>query len=422
MVMPLPLICFVFPYRSVGGVSMLFLRMASYLSAQGLARTCVVDYADGFMAVNRDVELCPLLEYRDDRPVTIPEEAIAVFQSMTPWSLFPKLQIHDSTRVFFWNCHPFNLIPLMPGSRELMQNNEMLGRVMLNTVLLPYKLTMRRFVRTLLAHRALVFMDLENRRVTARYLGFDKLPNDCLPIPVDTRTAGVARRELTCDLVDEGIRVLWLGRVVDFKFHILHRALERMNDAQAVLGVPVEVTIIGTGDCIALLQSAAGALTNIRVQFLEALSPSQIDSYMQDNADLVIAMGTSALDAGRLGIPTLLLDYSYKPVDRCYRFTWLHERDGYTLADQINASHLSPTDASMLQKLQELINTRESLSRQVQAYVSANHSLDVVAAHLLEHLKSSDCQWQHLRAARVLGRGFLYRLFARLRNFVSYNS
>lgn len=398
---------------------MLFLRMASYLSAEGLARTYVVDYADGFMAVHRDPTVCPLLEYRDDRPITIPEEAIAVFQSMTPWSLFPQLQIHDSTRVFFWNCHPFNLIPLLPGSRELMQNNVMLGRVLLNTVLLPYKLTMRRFVRTLLAHRALVFMDHENRRVTAGYLGFDKLPNNCLPIPVDTRTAGVARSERARDLADEGIRVLWLGRVVDFKFHILHRALERMNDAQAVLGAPVEVTIIGTGACIALLHRAAGALTNIRVQFLEALSPPQVDSYMQENADLVIAMGTSALDAGRLGIPTLLLDYSYKPVDRCYRFTWLHERDGYTLADQINARHLSPADASMLERLQELIKTREPLSKQVKAYVSANHSLDVVAARLLEHLQGSDCQWQHLRSARVLGRGFFYRMFARLRRFVS---
>lgn len=412
----LPLICFIFPYRSVGGVSMLFLRMASYLSSEGLARTCLVDYADGFMATHRDASLCALLEYSDNSPISIPEEAIVVFQSMTSWSLFSELRIQDTTRVFFWNCHPFNLIPLLPGLRGLMQNNLTVGRLLLNTLLLPYKLTMRRFVRTLVAHHGLVFMDHENRRVTSNYLGIENLPDDFLQIPVDTRFVVAKPAKRTRDLAVEGIRVLWIGRIVDFKYHILCRALERMNDAQSVLGVPVEVTIIGTGDYNVLLRSFVQALSNISVIFLESLAPVQVDCYMNANVDIAIAMGTSALDAARLGIPTLLLDYSYKMVDPCYRFTWLHERDGFTLADQISSNHLAFSDNSMLLRLQELLDQTQLLCSKAQDYVHNNHSLTVVSLRLLEYLSLSDCSWHHLRTAKVLGKGLLYSMFSRFRS------
>ena len=416
---PLPLVCFVFPYRSVGGVSILFLRLASYLAEAGLARACLVDYKDGFMAQNRDRSVCSLLEYHDDLPVYIPTEAIVVFQSMTPWSIFSSLKIQDSTRVVFWNCHPFNLIPLVPGFRTHMQNNAVLGNLILNSILLPYKIVMKRFVRTLLNHRALVFMDRENRRVTARYLGIKNLPEIFLAIPVDIRSAFPNHSAPSRDLNRDGVRVVWLGRVVDFKFHILNRALERMNALQPELDVPLEVTIIGSGDFLTILQEVAHSLLNIRVQFIEGINLQQIDTYLLENADMVMAMGTSALDAGQLSIPTLLLDYAYQPVDVHYRFTWLHERDGYSLGDQIRPCHLETTADSMLDKIQELIVQNETLRVRVRAYVENYHSLHKIGRCLMTLLLQSDCNWKHLRDARVLGRGTLYSIFARLRTLVS---
>ena len=48
--------------------------------------------------MNSDVEL---LEYHDHKLTQIPENSIVVFQSMTPWSIFPNLKIHSEAKVVF---------------------------------------------------------------------------------------------------------------------------------------------------------------------------------------------------------------------------------------------------------------------------------------------------------------------------------
>lgn len=106
---------FVFPYRGVGGVPLLFLRFATFLTKNKLANCILVDYSDGYMARNVNSNEIPILSYREDVPIFIPSGSVAIFQSMTPWSIFPSLKISDDVRILFWNCYPFNLIPLFPA-------------------------------------------------------------------------------------------------------------------------------------------------------------------------------------------------------------------------------------------------------------------------------------------------------------------
>ena len=95
-------IYFCFPYRGVGGVSLLFLRIAEFLVQKELAECHIVDYVNGFMAKNQ-TNPGVILEVYDDKSdsVLIPPDAIAVFQSMTPWSIYPGLLIDKSAIIFF---------------------------------------------------------------------------------------------------------------------------------------------------------------------------------------------------------------------------------------------------------------------------------------------------------------------------------
>ena len=45
---------FFFPYRGVGGVPVLFLRLANYLSNMNVYNIFLIDYEDGYMAKNYD--------------------------------------------------------------------------------------------------------------------------------------------------------------------------------------------------------------------------------------------------------------------------------------------------------------------------------------------------------------------------------
>jgi len=93
---------FCFPYRGVGGVSLLFLRVAEFLSQFRFAECHLVDYVDGFMAKNLRWQGVILETYQDKgTQVVIPAGAIGIFQSMTPWSIFPGIRPDPASRIFF---------------------------------------------------------------------------------------------------------------------------------------------------------------------------------------------------------------------------------------------------------------------------------------------------------------------------------
>ncbi|MFQ6757712.1 MAG: hypothetical protein D9V46_14005 [Deltaproteobacteria bacterium] len=412
----IPNIYFIFPYRGVGGVSLLFLRLAEFFAENGMARSYLVDYPDGFMASHRRDGLARLLPYTDDAAVDIPAGAVAIFQSMTPWSIYPSLRLAKETRVLFWNCHPFNLVPTLPGVRQVMQSHLWFGRLMLDTLLIGYKLKIFRLINLLIKQRSLVFMDSTNHQTTEGYLGLKIAAPVYLPIPasppeVPVESAVVNGRDFRVS----GIRVGWVGRVVDFKYHVLKRALIELNLLQPSCGVSISVTIVGTGEFADRLKLDAKRLENISIDFVEHISPGELDRYLLEHFDLLLAMGTCALDGAKLGIPTILLDCSYKKVPTSYLFQWLHERKGYTLGDLIGSVHLNGGTDSMAARVQELLLTHSSLSAAARSYVDTNHDLAKIANRLLNIVGESRCLWQEIEGARILGRGFVYSVFDRTR-------
>jgi len=410
-----PNLYFIFPYRGVGGVSLLFLRIAEFLADNGMARSCLVDYPDGFMASHRREGIARVLPYTDDAAVDIPADAVAIFQSMTPWSIYPSLRLAKETRVLFWNCHPFNLVPTLPGVRQVMQSHLLFGRLMLNTLLIGYKLKIVRLINLLVQQRSLVFMDSTNHRTTEEYLALQISVPVYLPIPASPAAARTVSAIAKRDFRVSGVRVGWVGRVVDFKYHVLKRALIELNLLQPSCGVSISVTIVGTGEFAGRLKLDAKRLENISIDFVEHISPGELDRYLLEHFDLLLAMGTCALDGAKLGIPTILLDCSYKKVPASYLFQWLHEREGYTLGDLIGSEHLNAGTGSMAARIQEFLLTYSTLSAAARSYVDANHDLAKIAKRLLTVVGESRCLWQEIEDAGVLGRGFVYSVFDRIR-------
>jgi len=411
-----PQVYFVFPYKGMGGVPVLFVRVGEYLASKGLIDAYFVDYEDGTMAKMMFPGIANLVPYIDAGPTVIPDGAYAVFQAMTPWSFFPGLVIADSVKLLFWNCHPFNLIPTLPGIRTYMHTHLFGARWLLRTIMWGWRQKMRAFLDTLLTHQAIVFMDANNVYTTKEYLESSFLDVNYLPIPVST--SGVKKRlSRVRDWVSEPtVRIVWLGRVVDFKFYILKRTLQSIAAVRGSLAHPIELTIIGDGEYHDALQIVANDLTHVQVKFIEQINISELDAFLLENADLLMAMGTSVLEGARLGIPAILLDMSYSEVSRNYRFQWLYEREGYTLGDMITNQHLDSHDQSLLQRLNELIQDYDAQSERCQQYVNRNHALEVQADRFKHFLLGSNLTWGDLATAGYLRRGWLYIGFCKLRD------
>jgi hypothetical protein len=409
----IPKLFFCFPYRGVGGVPLLFLRIAEELSARSMAETYLVDYADGFMSKHRIEGLSHFIEYRESIEVRIPNDAVAVFQSMTPWSIFPALKLSPQTRVLFWNCHPFNLVPTFPGLRRQMQNSVTFGYIVLATVLRSYRKKMLRLVRLMLSSRALVFMDQGNVTTTERYLGFAIPDPVYLPIPAQTpvrlKTTPVRNFRL------EGLRIAWIGRVVDFKYHILKKMLEELNRLQPELDLCIEVTIVGSGDYIEKLNDDVLTMKCISLHFIENIEPHLLDDFLLDEVDILMAMGTSALEGAKLGIPTLLLDVAYGEVPSGYLFQWLHERKGLSLGDVLGPEHFASGNHSLADRFEEAVGDYTGVSARAAEHFKNFHSLPTVAEKLLTIARETTCTYGDLAAAKLVERGLMYSIFNKLR-------
>jgi glycosyltransferase involved in cell wall biosynthesis len=407
-------IFFCFPYRGVGGVSLLFLRIAEELTQKGLAECYLIDYHNGFMAKNRSDEGVKLLEYSEGKKVLIPDDAVAVFQSMTPWSIFPWLQLSPKTRILFWNCHPFNLIPTLPGLRRQMQSNTILGYLMLHTILRPYWIKMVRLTNQMLAKESLVFMDSTNLKITKEYLGIHVNTPSFVPIPALPSTQKNKCNDF--DGLNNVIRVAWIGRIVDFKYFILKRVLHdlaKLNEQMS--STRIFVTVVGTGEYSDRLSKIADKYAGLSIVLKQHLPPDQIDRFLSNEVDLLMAMGTSALEGARLGVPTILLDLSYREVPEGYIYHWLYERKGYTLAENISQEHIKLGNHSLAEKVDELMNNNSHVSSSIQEYFKRNHSLDKVALLFLEKAGRVRCTWGELVELGLMKRGFLYSLFNQLR-------
>lgn len=408
-------IYFIFPYRGVGGVSLLFMRFAEYISALRLANCFLVDYIDGYMSSNIQATNVEVLYYSDNGDyVHIPSGSIIVFQSMTPWSIFPKLNIDVDVKVLFWNCYPFNLIPLFPGIRRQMQNSIVLSRWIFNTLLIFHYKKVKKFISMLVEAKALVFMDKTNVKATEEYLGLNF--NAVKYVPVALKAADFPRIENSEKRnLKEKFRVVWVGRVVDFKFYSLCHALSSLNKLQPELKRKVEVTIIGCGPLEYELKRVVSDLTHLEFNFIEHVNPSDLDGFLLDNTDLLLAMGTSALEGARLAIPTILLDVSYEKVSRDYVFTWIYQRDGYTLGELIDSSKLEPNNFSLENLISDLIESYQEISKKTLDHFIKYHEINGAVTALLSSLNETTCTYGQLKKAGILDQGFFYSIFSKMK-------
>ena len=218
------------------------------------------------------------------------------------------------------------------------------------------------------------------------------------------------------------IRITWLGRLVDFKYYILKYTLIELNKISDFIDSDIVFTVIGGGEWCARLKSEIGNLKSVTIIFVENVSPNDLDNYLNENCDLMFAMGTSALEAAKLSIPTVLLDVVYGEIKGIYPYRFLFERDGSTLGDVIDVRELNASfnngecayNPSLLNILKKLQTEYDVISVKTNEYFMKNHEIEKICEVLVEKLNKSNCRYNDLKLTGCLERGFLYKLSKRL--------
>lgn len=409
-------IYFIFPYHGVGGVSVLFYRVAKFLSEHQLAEPVLVDYADGTMIQLAKAEKVKIdtLIYSDDYKTKIPADSFAVFQSMTPWSIFPNIELHASTRLLFWNCHPYNLVLFIPFFRFITYRFKRLNGFLCSLFLTSWSHTLLEFLKVLVRNRALVFMDQENVRNTELYNNFKISGCRFLPIPVD-----IVSSTKICTIFNSGsaLKFSWVGRIVDFKYYPLKRIMIDLDAYAAKSGQNIRLNIVGSGPYLDKIETLSKQLASLDVHFSGDLSLTGVRDLIAKDTDIVVAMGTSALEGGALGVPTILLDLAYKDIHQNYHYKWLYETKNFNLAEEVSSAHLDTDGESLGNLIRDYIADSRNISDSCHRYVVDHHSLDAVSKLLLEYVSETELtakQIEKFRKSNSIGSA-VYKLLRNAR-------
>lgn len=380
---------------NLGGVQTLFARLAEALVGK-VCSVKIVDYPDGIyhkIITNTCIEL---VTYTDNVPLKISGASVVIMPA--EYIVKSKMFITtDSTcKIVYWFVHPYNVVVNFPFFNYF---SKLKKHSISNLIWLLYRKDMKSLSNHLMRlneDSCLFFMDLECYEVNKKIFGLNCFIPKFLPIPVE-------KPKHSLD-VNVNNSFCWLGRIEDFKTNILDRVLHDFINSN----LSNDFIVIGEGRDLNKLRARYVLRKNIR--FVGIIKESSLESYLCSNVSLMFAMGTSAIESAKLGIPTILLDAFYGDVPDNYRYRWIFRSQGYTLGRIIDRSYNPESgDLDFGSVISEITDNFDLLSQQSRIHFERNHSLEIVLDGFNEMIKYHKEDNITFRVDFNLGFSFLFR-------------
>ena len=403
-------LAFFFPYHVVSGCPVLFLNVARKMVRlyPYEYKLYVVDYDEGYMASNISGEdNISVISFRDGEKCLVDTDYI-IMQAYLPDAIRPELVIGKNTKVLFWVLHAWNFFPIvLPFNffRGFIESHEDLYCRILKYAYPGVLRKYRRFLEKLKGSHSVAFMDKPTLDTTKRALSLSNF-NDPDIIPIASSDPTGERYAKTHD--DESIHLGWVGRLCDFKIHILNCAMKQARKYADTIKQRVIFHVVGNGELEHLLYQ--GESEFFKVDWVGSVKKEDLDRYMMENFDINFAMGTSVIESAKLGIPTVKCDFSYVPISDDYVFRWFHETKDYDVGHRITDVDIEVGNGSFAGIINEYKKRREELGSQDYAFYEANFSLSVVSKMLHGQLQSITSSWGEM-PEQLIKRGFIRRVY-----------
>lgn len=189
------------------------------------------------------------------------------------------------------------------------------------------------------------------------------------------------------------ISVAYLGRLDTDKIYSVINIADNLMEIDS--NCTIEFHIIGDGNRRNLIQLSqyAGKITFI---FTSYLLEDDMYSYLRNNIDVLITMGTALLNGAELGIPSVVVPVSNR---RFYsnQYIFLHEMSDYTLGfsyDMIPS--LNYNFRTLENILREALENKEEYGKKSYQYFVKNHLISHSAGLCMEWAQQSKLYVQDL--------------------------
>lgn len=396
-----------YPSQELGGAELLLSRIADKLAERGHQVT-VFDSEKRFIEKSTRNPAVRCRVAKLDHPIAVESDHLITFASHIS-SLRRFVEPDESCNVLFWSIHPLNAIFLPPrlGERAFSIAPKLLKA--LNLLFFEGEVEVRaKALNSLLDSDAFVCMDGENIHVLSNYYDLNSSRFKFVPIPILPRSTARSHRSPSPRGI---IQLTWYGRLCDFKVTPLLYLISQIRDLKE--RALVKLTIIGDGPLRDLVEESARR-AGIAVDFKGTMQNDAARAFLRQHADITFAMGTAALEAAADGIPTVLVDASYRPINFPYGFSWLYHTERFTLGRFIRKR--TPYRGISLEKL--IVDTCANYEQHARAsfeYASKNHDIEHVVDLLEQQCEKSRMSLTRLHELTTYRKPLLLRVARKLR-------
>ncbi len=242
----------------------------------------------------------------------------------------------------------------------------------------------KKLIKKMLKHKSLIFMDNTGIFNLQQNYSLQVANPVILPIPVKVSEENIYLKKQK--KTSETLNITYIGRSVDWKMMPLKKILNDCArvDIQNNIHVSIVVDSKEEFEKFIRLEDYLG-VAHLSINIEENMPPSLINNFLLQKSDLHFAMGTAALDAAKLGIPTVLVDYSIRNLPSDYGYKWLYETTGNNLGRNLDKVTADP-GMSIKEVLSILCGGKEKIegiSKQSHEYVLNNHSVDKIVSKFL---------------------------------------
>ncbi|WP_141686162.1 glycosyltransferase [Alishewanella sp. HH-ZS] len=367
---------------------------------------CIVDYKEGVYKSLVNDSKVTFINYNANQPLQLDSNAIIITVAQNIGLLHKYVSNFNSLKVIYWFVHPYNLIVNFPFFKFFSKTNIKVIRFVLSFFYNSDLKILRCYLEELIQKKEVVFMDGECHRVNSQIFEFKGRP-EYLPIPVS--------EPVTTEIACSGQSLCWLGRIEDFKTEILIRVLNDFLSSSS----DKEFCVIGAGRDLDLVKGLF--ISSNKIKFFGSIAESEISSFLVNHVSILFAMGTSALEGAKLGIPTVLLDVFYTSVPANYHYRWLYNTKDFTLGRVIESNYQpSPDDLTFIEILVSCQQFRDEIGRKSYLYYKANHELSYVTGKLINLISFENDNITQLNYK--LGVSTIFKLISRLKKMIRGNN
>ena len=398
---------------------MLFSNLINHIYKNDfIKKIYLIDYKDGALnKLTMDSEKIERIYFYDKKKVKVPLNSVLVLQSLVPYTFRDELIISDEIKIFFWNLHPENLIPnIIPVHflNQIITSNYNFLKKTIDFFLAKRLNLLRKFIELCIDNQGLVFMDSSNLHNTCYKLNLKK-PNRVSFLPVPVSKSSKFKRKINTINKNKILSISWVGRVEGFKFSILFFLLHELSAFCTKNNVKIHFNLIGDGKQLNEIKNLKLDYNLMKIKFHGNLNYNDLINVLNENVDLAFAMGTSALDSANIGIPTLLVDYSFNKIKN-YKFRWIFDTQDFDLTHEIeNNTYTGPSFS-----ISEIINIynsfKDELSLKSKNYVSNNHNIDNISKTFLKLVSNTKLEYGMIDK-NLLNKGFLRKYYFKFNNY-----